>query len=105
MAIGNMSKVYYKTNENEKAKDCLQVAAQIFSIDPARIKVNSTNTYRIANTSPSAASATADLNGKATLMACEKIVERLKEVAAKQLNVAANTISFKDEKICVNGIP
>lgn len=83
----------------------IQVAAQVFSIDTSRIKVNSTNTYRIANTSPSAASATADLNGKATLMACEKIVERLKEVAAKQLNVESSTISFKDEKICVNGVP
>ena len=37
----------------------LQVAAQIFSIDPDRVKVNTTNTYRIANTSPTAASAAA----------------------------------------------
>src|SRR6185295_20294305 len=44
----------------------LQVAAQVFSIDPAWVKLLSTNTYRIANTSPTAASATADLNGKAT---------------------------------------
>jgi xanthine dehydrogenase large subunit len=34
----------------------LQVAAKIFSISPESIKVNSTNTYRIANTSPTAAS-------------------------------------------------
>ncbi|HMJ45714.1 MAG TPA: molybdopterin cofactor-binding domain-containing protein, partial [Ferruginibacter sp.] len=49
----------------------LQVAATIFSIDPSRIKVNSTNTYRIANTSPTAASAAADLNGKAVQIACD----------------------------------
>ena len=64
----------------------LQVAAQTFSIPPDLIKVHTTNTLRIANTSPSAASATADLNGKATLMACQAILERLKIVAAEELN-------------------
>jgi xanthine dehydrogenase large subunit len=39
---------------------------------------------RIANTSPTAASATADLNGKATVMACNAIIARLKEVAAAE---------------------
>lgn len=29
MTIGNMSKVYYKLNDKEKAKDCLNVAIQI----------------------------------------------------------------------------
>ena len=56
----------------------LQVAAKIFSISPGNIKVNSTNTYRIANTSPTAASAAADLNGKATALACEAILKRMK---------------------------
>ena len=65
----------------------LQVAATVFSIDPSRIKVNSTNTYRIANTSPTAASAAADLNGKATQIACTAILQRMKQVAADELNV------------------
>src|SRR5688572_19552406 len=51
-----------------------QVAAHVFSIDAGKIKINSTNTWRIANTSPSAASATADLNGKAAEMACLAIL-------------------------------
>src|SRR4029078_11481362 len=59
----------------------LQVAAKIFSIDPSKIKINSTNTWLIANTSPTAASAAADLNGKATEIACQEILERLKKVA------------------------
>lgn len=63
----------------------LQVAAQTFSIPPEWVKVHTTNTLRIANTSPSAASATADLNGKATLLACEAILNRLKIVAAEEL--------------------
>lgn len=62
-----------------------QVAARAFSLSPERVKVQRTNTLHIANTSPSAASATADLNGKATLLACEAILERLKIVAAEEL--------------------
>ena len=62
----------------------LQVAATVFSIDPAKVKINTTNTYRIANTSPSAASATADLNGKATEIACNAILARLKQIAADE---------------------
>ena len=75
----------------------LQVAAQAFSLPPERIKVHSTNTLRIANTSPSAASATADLNGKATLIACEAILERLKKVAAEELQLNdASEIAIRD---------
>lgn len=88
----------------------LQVAARIFSIDPARIKINSTNTWRIANTSPTAASAAADLNGKATEIACMEILKRLKEVAADEhLLVADNgkteipAFEIKEELIYING--
>lgn len=76
----------------------LQVAAQIFSIPPENIKVHSTNTLRIANTSPSAASATADLNGKATQMACMALAERLKRVAAETLRLPANLEDFHFEQ-------
>ncbi|MCW3094050.1 MAG: molybdopterin-dependent oxidoreductase [Ferruginibacter sp.] len=82
----------------------LQVVAQTFSIDPAKVKVNSTNTYRIANTSPSAASATADLNGKATLIACTAILGRLKKIAANQLNVEESAIEIREEAVYANGI-
>jgi xanthine dehydrogenase large subunit len=83
----------------------MQVAATIFSINPNRVKINSTNTYRIANTSPSAASATADLNGKAVQMACGKILERLKETAAEMLETIPGQIEIKDELIYQAGNP
>ena len=79
----------------------LQVAAHTFSISPDRIKINPTNTYNIANTSPSAASATADLNGKATLMACTAIVNRLKQVAADAFNTDA--VTFENEEVFADG--
>jgi len=75
----------------------LQVAAAVFGIDADKIKVNSTNTFRVANTSPSAASATADLNGRATQIACNLILERLKTIAANELNVAVENITIKNE--------
>lgn len=74
----------------------LQVAAAVFGIDPERIKVNSTNTYRIANTSPTAASAAADLNGRATEIACNRILERLKETAAAQLNTDISQLTIRN---------
>jgi xanthine dehydrogenase large subunit len=83
----------------------LQVVSTIFSIHPEKVKVNSTNTYRIANTSPSAASATADLNGKAVQIACDKILERLKESAAEILKSNASAISIKDECVFINDKP
>ncbi len=67
-----------------------QVAEQTFSMPISNVRVHTTNTLRIANTSPTAASAAADLNGKATLMACEEILGRLQEVA-KEL-VEAETV-------------
>ncbi len=62
-----------------------QVAATMFSLPLSKIKIHTTNTFRIANTSPSAASATADLNGKAVEMACITLLQRLKPVAEKFL--------------------
>lgn len=66
-----------------------QVAAKVFSLPIERVKVHTTNTLRIANTSPTAASAAADLNGKATQAACETILERLKKVAEEMLKDGA----------------
>jgi len=81
----------------------LQVAAHVFSVDPAKIRLQTTNTGRIANTSPSAASATADLNGKAALMACTEILKRLKAVAAEELKQDAGIIEIKNEELFAAG--
>jgi xanthine dehydrogenase large subunit len=81
----------------------LQVAATTFSIDPARVKINTTNTYRVANTSPTAASAASDLNGKATEIACLAILQRLKQVAAIELKADPDSIEVKNDWIYVAG--
>jgi len=88
----------------------LQVVAQLFSIDPSRIKIQSTNTWRIANTSPTAASAAADLNGKATEIACREILKRLQRVAAEECLAIADIdktelppFEIKEEWVYING--
>ena len=80
----------------------MQIAAQVFSIPIEKIKIETTNTTRVANTSPSAASSTADLNGKATLKACTALLGRLKTVASEDLNVSENVIELKDEFVYIN---
>lgn len=59
----------------------LQIAAHAFGIDPKKVVVMPTSTEKNHNTSPTAASSGADINGAATLLACEKIISRLKWVA------------------------
>ncbi|MGV3638320.1 MAG: xanthine dehydrogenase molybdopterin binding subunit [Flavobacteriales bacterium] len=83
----------------------VQVAAAVFSIDPSRVKIESTNTTRVANTSPSAASATADLNGKALENGCNAILVRLKEKASRMLKSTPEAITIVDERVLNNGQP
>jgi len=75
----------------------LQIVTQTFGISPSKVRIESTNTLRVANTSPTAASAGADLNGKALEMACNALLGRLKMVAQNEHN--ASEIQIKDEQI------
>jgi xanthine dehydrogenase large subunit len=79
-------------------------AATVLSIDPDRIRVESTSTARNANTSPTAASSAADLNGHAARQACLEILGRLKKFAADRLEEGdAELISIRDEKVLRSG--
>ncbi|MFA5830540.1 MAG: molybdopterin cofactor-binding domain-containing protein [Candidatus Paceibacterota bacterium] len=80
-----------------------EVIARVFSINIERIKNESTNTTRNANTSPTAASSGADLNGNATKLACEEIIKRLKAYAASKLGATPEQIEIKNEKVLCAG--
>jgi xanthine dehydrogenase large subunit len=81
-----------------------QVAATTFGLDIDDVKIHTTNTLRIANTSPTAASAAADLNGKATQIACETIRNRLFEVAKDLVEAASvEDLSLKEGFVYRNG--
>lgn len=79
----------------------VQVAATVFGISPKKIRIESTNTLRIANTSPTAASAGADLNGKALEIACNALLDRLKAVV--QAQHSASEIRITEEQIYADG--
>jgi xanthine dehydrogenase large subunit len=79
-----------------------QVASRVFSVRPERVRMATTNTFRVANTSPTAASSGADLNGKATEIACKALKERLIETAAEMLNAKPSDITLKDEWVRVH---
>ena len=80
------------------------IAARALGIRPEKVRVESTNTTRVANMSPSAASSTTLLNGNATLLAANQIVERLKTVAAEELHKAepANIV-IENGQVLYNG--
>jgi xanthine dehydrogenase large subunit len=80
-----------------------QVAARAFSVNVKRIKLESTNTSRVANTSPTAASSGADLNGNALLIACNALLERLKTTAAEMIGCSVTEISLQEEVVFVSG--
>ena len=82
------------------------VAARVFPIDPALIRVESTTTLTVANTSPTAASTGTDLNGKAAELACRAILARLREVAAEELAAGDPAlVEIADGRVVRDGRP
>ncbi|MBI9070680.1 MAG: molybdopterin-dependent oxidoreductase [Melioribacteraceae bacterium] len=80
------------------------IAANVFSIPVELITVESTNTTRVANTSPTAASSGADLNGNAVFIACNNLLDRLINRAAEILNITdPKLISIKNGTVYISG--
>lgn len=61
----------------------VQVAARCFCIPVSKVHLSETSTNTVPNSTPTAASASTDLNGMAVKVACEKILERLKPYQMK----------------------
>jgi xanthine dehydrogenase large subunit len=81
----------------------MQVVLHTFSISSSKVKLETTNTTRVANTSPTAASAGADLNGKALQIACNVILERLIEFVRTQFKLSAKTtVYLSDEQVYID---
>lgn len=76
-----------------------QVVAEELGIDSARIRVSTTDTSKVPNTSATAASSGSDLNGMAAKDACRKLRDRLAEFAATKWNVSAGAIRFRNDGV------
>jgi xanthine dehydrogenase large subunit len=80
-----------------------QVAAQSLGVPLASIRTMPTRTDKVPNTSATAASAGADLNGAAVADACEQLKSRLAAVAADRLGCAAGQVQFADGMVSCDG--
>jgi xanthine dehydrogenase large subunit len=74
----------------------MQVAATTLGIPLHKVRLAPTRTDKVPNTSATAASSGADLNGGAIKNACEQLRERLLQVAATQLGAGAADIRIID---------
>ena len=78
-----------------------QVVAQVFQVDISRVQITATNTDKVPNTSPTAASSGADLNGKAAQNAAETLKQRLIAFAANHYEVSEDAVAFNNGHVRV----
>ncbi|WP_296946337.1 xanthine dehydrogenase molybdopterin binding subunit [uncultured Massilia sp.] len=81
----------------------MQVVAHELGVDVARVRITATNTGKVANTSATAASTGADLNGKAAQDAARQIRDRLADYATKVLGGDAADVRFAADTVFVAG--
>ncbi|GAB3455925.1 xanthine dehydrogenase molybdopterin binding subunit [Massilia terrae] len=81
----------------------MQVVAHELGIDMAHVRISATDTSKVANTSATAASTGADLNGKAAQDAARQIRERLAAFAATRFGGIAADVRFAADTVFVNG--
>lgn len=78
-----------------------QVVAQRFGIDVDQIKITATDTSKVPNTSATAASSGADLNGMAAANAADTLVQRLSAHLAQKHGVLADAVHFQNGRVHV----
>jgi xanthine dehydrogenase large subunit len=81
----------------------MQVVAHELGVDLARVRASATDTSKVANTSATAASTGADLNGKAAQAAARTIRDRLAAHAASLYGGAPAAVRFSANRVLVNG--
>jgi xanthine dehydrogenase large subunit len=74
-----------------------QIVAEELGVDIARVKITATTTAKVPNTSPTAASAGSDLNGKAAEAAARILKTRLAECGAAHLGGSARSVRFAND--------
>ena len=80
-----------------------QVVADFFAVPIERVRIVATRTDKVPNTSATAASSGADLNGMAAFNAAETIRTRLAEFAADKFGGSAADVRFTRDGVIANG--
>jgi xanthine dehydrogenase large subunit len=78
-----------------------QVAAGVFGVDMAQVKITATDTAKVPNTSATAASSGSDLNGMAARAACVTIRDRIATFLAQRHQAQADEVCFADGTVSV----
>jgi xanthine dehydrogenase large subunit len=78
-----------------------QVAASRFGIGMHLVKITATDTAKVPNTSATAASSGADLNGMAVKAACDTLRDRMAAFLAEQHQCDAASVRFEDGNVYV----
>ena len=81
----------------------MQVVAHELGVDLSQVRATATDTSKVANTSATAASTGADLNGKAAQDAARKIRERLAAHAVTLYGGDVTGVRFAADMVSVNG--
>ncbi len=79
-----------------------QVVAHELGVSLKYVRATATDTSKIANTSATAASTGADLNGKAAENAASRIKARLTEFAAKKYACSTEEVIFENDRVSTN---
>ena len=78
-----------------------QVVAEEFGIPLDWVRITATNTAKVPNASPTAASAGSDLNGMAAQVAAREIKSRMIALAAEYYRTPADQIHFRDGLVII----
>ena len=76
-----------------------QIVAEEFGVPLHFVRITATNTAKVPNASPTAASSGTDLNGMAAKIAAGAIKERMAAFAAEQWGVGADAVEFRDGRV------
>jgi xanthine dehydrogenase large subunit len=80
-----------------------QVTAAVFGVDASVVKITATDTAKVPNTSATAASSGADLNGMAAKAAAETICGRLASFIAEKHQTEPSKVRFTNGEVRVAG--
>ncbi|MDO9618971.1 MAG: xanthine dehydrogenase molybdopterin binding subunit [Pseudomonas sp.] len=81
-----------------------QIVAEVLQVDISRIQITATNTDKVPNTSPTAASSGTDLNGMAAKNAAETIKQRLVDFLVREYKVTPEDVEFRNSQVRVRDL-
>ncbi len=80
-----------------------QVAAGVFGVEIDRVRITATDTAKVPNTSPTAASSGSDINGMAVQAACRTIRDRIAGWLAAEHQSDPAAVRFEGGRVRVGG--